>query len=67
MIADGSSDRGLSLVTIVRSAFEVAASPIRGRLPRSRSPPHPNTTMTRPVASGRTACRTMSRLSGVWA
>ena len=48
MIASGSSDRGLSDVTITRSARRVAISPISGRLPRSRSPPHPNTTCTRP-------------------
>ena len=42
-IAAGSSDRGLSSVTITMSAFSAAMAPIRGRLPRSRSPPHPNT------------------------
>jgi hypothetical protein len=67
MIASGSSLRGLSLVTIDRSAFEVAAKPIRGRLARSRSPPQPRTTISRPAASGRAARSTFSTLSGVCA
>ena len=49
MIARGSSDRGLSLVTTVRSASSAAVRPIIGRFARSRSPPQPNTTITRPV------------------
>ena len=48
MIASGSSERGLSEVTITRSASRAAISPISGRLPRSRSPPAPNTQITRP-------------------
>ena len=48
MIASGSSERGLSEVTIVTSARSAATLPISGRLPRSRSPPAPKTTMTRP-------------------
>ena len=44
MIASGSSDRGLSVVTTLRSAFAVAAAPIGERFARSRSPPQPNTT-----------------------
>ena len=43
MIASGSSERGLSEVTITTSASRAAISPISGRLPRSRSPPAPNT------------------------
>ena len=39
-IASGSSERGLSLVATTRSLQRAAASAIRGRLPRSRSPPH---------------------------
>ena len=38
-----SSPRGLSSVTMTRSASRSAASPISERLPGSRSPPHPNT------------------------
>ena len=45
-IASGSSERGLSDVTIVRSARRAAISPMSGRLPRSRSPPQPKTQMT---------------------
>ena len=48
MIASGSSERGLSDVTIVRSARRAAISPISGRLPLSRSPPQPNTHHRRP-------------------
>ena len=43
----GSSERGLSLVRIARSAA-VAARPIRGRFSRSRSPPAPTTAITLP-------------------
>ena len=46
-IAAASSERGLSDVSTARSAARVAA-PIFGRFSRSRSPPHPNTTITRP-------------------
>ena len=52
-IASGSSERGLSDVTIVWSARRAEISPISGRLPRSRSPPQPNTHSTRPLVSGR--------------
>ena len=49
MIASGSSERGLSEVTIATSAQRApATAPISGRLPRSRSPPAPKTTITRP-------------------
>ena len=47
-IARGSSPRGLSLVTITRSARRPAIAPICGRLPGSRSPPQPNTQISRP-------------------
>src|SRR5262249_80493 len=49
MISSGSSLRGLSEVTTAKSAPSAAAEPISGRLPRSRSPPHPNTTSKRPL------------------
>ena len=48
-IVAGSSLRGLSSVTIATSANRAAAAPISGRLPRSRSPPAPNTTCSRPA------------------
>ena len=48
MICSGSSERGLSEVTTATSASRAAISPISGRLPRSRSPPAPNTQSTRP-------------------
>ena len=41
-IAAGSSERGLSDVTTTTSAAVPATRPISARLPRSRSPPHPN-------------------------
>ena len=46
-----------------------AAHPIGARLVGSRSPPHPNTAMTRPCLARRLAGRlsTDSRASGVWA
>ncbi len=49
-IAAGFSLRGLSSVTMTRSAFSAAIAPMSGRLPGSRSPPAPNTTTSRPVA-----------------
>ena len=66
-IASGSSERGLSEVTITSSAPAAAIAPMRGRLPRSRSPPQPNTQITRRPASPRAAERTFSSESGVWA
>ena len=51
-IAAGSSLRGLSSVTITRSAFSAAIAPIIGRLPGSRSPPQPNTTTSLPRRIG---------------
>ena len=49
MMAKGSSLRGLSDVMIITSDADWATSPISPRFERSRSPPQPNTTMTRPV------------------
>ena len=46
-IASPSSPRGLSSVTITRSAWRSAIAAICGRLPRSRSPPQPNTQIRR--------------------
>ncbi len=63
----GSSLRGLSSVTMARSARRAAASPISGRLPGSRSPPAPNTTCSRPCVCGRSAVSRRSSASGVWA
>jgi len=57
-IDSGSSLRGLSSVTIAMSAPRAAISPISGRLPRSRSPPQPNTRINRPLTSGRSVART---------
>ena len=51
-IAAGSSLRGLSSVTMTRSAISAAIAPISGRLPASRSPPAPNTTTSRPPHRG---------------
>ena len=48
--AAGFSLRGLSSVTMTRSAFSAAMRPMIGRLPASRSPPAPNTTMSLPLA-----------------
>ena len=67
MIASGSSERGLSEVTIVTSASSAAIFPMSGRLPRSRSPPAPKTTMTRPDPRQRAALSTVASESGVCA
>ena len=48
-MAAGSSERGLSSVTIATSARRAAISPMIGRLPGSRSPPQPNTRTRRPA------------------
>src|SRR5260370_23781067 len=50
IMASGSSLRGLSEVNTTRSLPRPAASPIKGRFLRSRSPPHPNTVNTLPFA-----------------
>ena len=44
----GSSVRGLSEVSTTTSLARAAASPMSGRLPRSRSPPQPKTVMSAP-------------------
>ncbi len=67
MIAEGSSERGLSEVTIAMSARRAPISPIPGRFPRSRSPPAPKTTITRSRVTPRAACSTFSSESGVCA
>ena len=48
MISAGSSERGLSEVTMTRSLKRAATAPMSDRLGRSRSPPHPKTVITRP-------------------
>jgi hypothetical protein len=63
----GSSERGLSSVTMTWSACALAASPISGRLPGSRSPPAPNTTTSRPGVCSRSAPAPLSSAPGVWA
>ena len=57
----GSSERGLSSVTTSRSARAAAAAPISGRLARSRSPPAPSTTSSRPGDLRRAARRAARR------
>jgi hypothetical protein len=54
-IAAGSSLRGLSSVTKTRSAFSPPPAPSAGACPRSRSPPAPTTTTSRPITCGRSA------------
>ncbi len=66
-MAAGASERGLSSVTITASARRAAIAPMIGRLPVSRSPPQPNTTTSRPCASGRRVASTFSSASGLWA
>ena len=56
MMARGSSLRGLSEVNTTKSLPRAAASPMSGRLARSRSPPQPNRVTTR--ADPRRASRT---------
>ena len=62
-IAAGSSERGLSEVTIVTSASAAEIAPICGRLPRSRSPPQPNTAISAPLAQRRAPRAARSRAS----
>ena len=66
-IAAGSSVRGLSSVTTSTSASRAAISPMIGRLPGSRSPPAPITTITWPSVSGRRVRIAASTASGLWA
>ena len=54
--------RGLSEVSTTKSLPRPAASPMSGRLARSRSPPQPNSVMTRPRPP---ACITKSRANEV--
>ena len=63
----GSSLRGLSSVTMTTSDRRVATAPISGRLPWSRSPPAPNTVMSRRAAIGRAVSRRFRSASSVWA
>ena len=67
MIASGSSERGLSEVTIAMSASSAAIRPMIGRLSRSRSPPQPKTQISLPSVSLRAARSTFSSESGVCA
>ena len=50
-----------------RRRARVAISPIIGRLPASRSPPQPNTTISRPRTKGRSAASAFSSASGLCA
>ena len=70
MMSSGSSLRGLSEVSTARSAKRVATEPMTGRLARSRSPPHPKTTITLPPrgpASARADAEDLLEPSGVCA
>ena len=49
------------LAFTTRSLPRAAASPMRGRLLRSRSPPQPKTVTSAPVVSGRSASSRRSR------
>jgi len=66
-MAAGFSPRGLSEVTITASAASAAMRPISTRFPGSRSPPQPNTTISRPRVVSRAARRTLASASGVCA
>ncbi len=57
----GFSLRGLSDVMTTTSASSLATSPISGRLARSRSPPAPNTTITRPGLVGQRRAGELAR------
>src|SRR5438105_27880 len=58
-MASGFSLRGLSSVITTRSAWRAAAAAISGRLPRSRSPPQPNTQHSLPAVWARGRQRTV--------
>jgi hypothetical protein len=66
-MAAGFSVRGLSSVTITRSARWLAIAPMIGRLPGSRSPPQPKITISLPRTAGRSAWSACSSASGLWA
>jgi hypothetical protein len=66
-MASGASLRGLSFVTMSRSAPWAATCPMIGRFCASRSPPQPKTQCSVPSVTGRKAASTRSRASGVWA
>src|SRR5699024_4891149 len=66
-IRSGGSRRGLSSVRITRSASSAAISPIGARLARSRSPPAPTTSSTRPAVRARTAVSAVRRAAGLCA
>ncbi|EEF23422.1 conserved hypothetical protein [Ricinus communis] len=67
MISRAFSWRGLSEVTMARSARRDTTPPINGRLPLSRLPPQPNTQISCPRHCSRKLSSTFSRASGVWA
>ena len=67
MMASGSSERGLSLVSTTKSLASAAACPISGRLVRSRSPPQPNSVITRLGFSPRATAITLRSASSVCA
>ena len=65
IIIFGSSDRGLSDVTITVSASLSAIWPINGLLNLSRSPPQPNTTQTFDLDKFFITCKAFCNASGV--
>ena len=67
MILCGFSVRGLSEVTMIRSAKSSATRAILGRFVRSLSPPQPKTTMVRPSLTASSERRTLASASSVWA
>ena len=74
MTADATTARLLGVQLVGREGAvwraNAAACAIRGRFVRSRSPPHPNITISRPpfpCVSGFNADSTFSRASSVWA
>ena len=58
---------GLSDVTTTKSLASAAAIPISGRLVRSRSPPQPNTVMTRSLVKLRAVAMVFRSASSVCA
>ena len=63
-IGAGSSEWGVSSVTITTSAARAAIAPITGRLSRSRSPAEPNTIRVRPRVPA--AARASARERSAW-